>query len=198
MDERNSLARSDQKGSLSLSLALFLSPLLSTRQRISSSRVPTSFPGSLYLSFFISLSLSLIQHGSDVRFVAKMFQRVTYSLQLQESFVLRRILFFLLGLRIDSQNWSKEEFFFIYARNISESVSILFFCYFFRTRPQQGRVSILCLLPRRKWDNHAKIDGGWSKGGERQFWEHNGMKLCLREVVNERTLIPILNLTSKR
>lgn len=183
MDERNSLARSDQKGSLSLSVSLSfrccphanVSPRHACQHRFQVRSI----------SRFSSLSFSHPTWQRYIRFVAKILRRVTYFFQLQESFVS-----FFIGIAYRFAKLIEERVFFsfFHLRSIHfrKWVSNPFFCYFFRVRPQQRRVwTVLCFLARRKWDNHAKIDGGWSKGGERQFWGHNGMKLCLREVVNE-------------
>lgn len=64
MDERNSLARSDQKGSLSLSLFLSLSAVVHTPTYLLVTRA--NIVSRFALSLVFHLSLSLIQHGSDI------------------------------------------------------------------------------------------------------------------------------------
>lgn len=78
MDGRNSLARGDQKGSLSRPHANVSRHACQHRFQVR----PIS-----------RFSLSLIQHDNDIRFVAKMLPRVTFGV-LFASFVLRRFPFF--------------------------------------------------------------------------------------------------------
>lgn len=89
--------------------------------------------------------------------------------------------------------------FFHLVRNISESESASFFCYFFRARPQQRVTAhvVPCLLPRRKRDNRAKIDGGWSKGGEGNSESTMGWNYAYERWWT-KVFDPIRNLISKR
>lgn len=89
--QTNSLARSDQKGSLSFSV-----PLCCPHANVSPSRVPTSFPSSFHLSF--SLFLAFSRPTWQRYTLLKCFDELKCTL-----FAIARIIisFFSLGLRVE-------------------------------------------------------------------------------------------------
>lgn len=182
MDERNSLARSDQKGSLSLSVSLSfrccphanVSPRHACQHRFQVRSI----------SRFSSLSFSHPTWQRYIRFVAKILWRVTYSLQLQESFVS-----FFIGIAYRFAKLIEERVFFpffTYVRYISESeFRIPFSAISFasdRNNDVSGR-SCVFWLGGNETIMQKSMAGDRREG--RGNSEGNGMKLCLREVVNE-------------
>lgn len=161
-------------------LSLLLCPsLLSTRQRIPVTRA--NIVSKFALSRFLSSNMAAI-------YVAKMLRRVTYTLcNCKNHYII-----FFIGIAC-----RRFFLFFHLVRNISESESASFFCYFFRARPQQRAHVVPCLLPRRKRDNRAKIDGGWSKRGEGNSESTMGWNYAYERWWT-KVFDPIRNLISKR
>lgn len=163
-------------------LSLLLCPsLLSTRQRIPVTRA--NIVSKFALSRFLSSNMAAI-------YVAKMLRRVTYTLcNCKNHYII-----FFIGIAC-----RRFFLFFHLVRNISESESASFFCYFFRARPQQRVTAhvVPCLLPRRKRDNRAKIDGGWSKRGEGNSESTMGWNYAYERWWT-KVFDPIRNLISKR
>lgn len=147
MDERNSLARSDQKGSLSLSVSLSfrccphanVSPRHACQHRFQVRSI----------SRFSSLSFSHPTWQRYIRFVAKILRRVTYSLQLQESFVS-----FFIGIA------------YRFAKLIEGRVFFFLFSFTFDTFPKVSFESLFQLFLSRQTATTTCLDGPVFSGSE--------------------------------